>query len=84
MILELVMNILKAFLLFIISLFPTIPNVSWLTGYLVPVANAIASVDCIVDVGAVCLCMSLLLVFSHIDLVWGIIMWVVRKIPGVS
>lgn len=84
MILELVMNVLKSFLLFVIGLFPSVPNVSWLTGYLVPVANVIASVDCIVDVGTVCLCMSLLLIFSHIDLVWGIIMWVIRKIPGVS
>lgn len=84
MILEFIMNVLKSFLLFVIGLFPSIPDASWLYGSLSPVVKVIASVDSFVDVGTVGLCLSLMLVFMHIDVVWGIIMWVIRKIPGVS
>lgn len=84
MILELVMNVLKAFLLFIIGLFPVLPDMSWLTGKISPVIQLISGIDAFIDVGVFALCCSLLLIFSHVDLVWGIVMWVIRKIPGVS
>lgn len=84
MIVELIMNLLKFFLLFIIGLFPKLPDMSWLTGLITPVVSVIAKLDNFVDVGTLGLCVLVLLLFSGADLIWGVIMWVIRKIPGVS
>lgn len=78
------MNLLKFFLLFIIGLFPKLPDMSWLTGLITPVVSVIAKLDNFVDVGTLGLCVLVLLLFSGADLIWGVIMWVIRKIPGVS
>lgn len=84
MILKGILDLLKAFLLFIIGLFPTLPDMSWLIGTISPVVQVFASLNMVVDVGVLSLCIGLLFLFSNIEFVWGIIMWVVRKIPGVS
>lgn len=84
MIVELIMDLLKFFLLLIIGLFPKLPDMSWLTGLITPVISVIAKLDSFVDVGTLGLCILILLLFSSADLIWGVIMWVVRKIPGVS
>lgn len=84
MILEFVMNLLKVFLLAVIGLFPTLPSMDWLIGGIDPVFEVIGLVDHVVSIRTLALCFGVLLVASNIQFVWGIIMWVIRKIPGVS
>lgn len=84
MILELIMNALKAFLLFVIGLFPALPDMSWLSRSLSPVLGVLSGIDRFVDLGVFVLCLSLMLIISNLEFVWGIVMWVIRKIPGVS
>lgn len=84
MIVELVMNVLKSFLLFVIGLFPTLPDMSWLSRSLSPVVGVLSGIDRFIDLGTFVLCMIVLFAISNIEFVWGIIMWVIRKIPGVS
>lgn len=84
MILEFVMNLLKVFLLAVIGLFPTLPSMDWLIGGIDPIFEVIGLVDHVVSIRTLALCFGVLLVVSNIQFVWGIIMWVIRKIPGVS
>lgn len=84
MILEFVMNLLKVFLLAVIGLFPTLPSMDWLIDGIDPVFEVIGLVDHVVSIRTLALCFGVLLVVSNIQFVWGIIMWVIRKIPGVS
>ena len=73
MILEFVMNLLKVFLLAVIGLFPALPSMDWLIGGIDPVFEVIGLVDHVVSIRTLALCFGVLLV-----------VWVIRKIPGVS
>lgn len=84
MIVEAIFNLIKALVLFIIGLFPTLPDMSFLSSSIQPVINVLASIDSFVSVPLVAGCFVALIVFMNIDFVWSIIMWVIRKIPGVS
>ena len=84
MIVEAILNLLKSFLFFVIGLFPALPETSGLPTSINSVIQVIASVDYIVDVAVVGFCLTMLFLFTHIEFVWGVIMWVIRKIPGVS
>lgn len=84
MIVTAIMNLLKMLLLGIISLFPKLPDTSDLTNYVQPVFDLLRGMNQFISVSLVATCLVVLFVFANIEFVWGIIMWVVRKIPGVS
>ena len=83
MIVELILNLLKTLILFVISLFPTIPPFDMGVS-LQPFVDVVTSINSFISVPLVGICLGLLLVVTNIDFVWSMIMWVVRKIPGVE
>lgn len=85
MIIESIMNIMKSFILFIIGLFPELPDTSMLFSLTEPLREVLTSANMFIDVGVVCSCVLILLVVYNIGFLWSVVMWVVRKIPlGVS
>lgn len=84
MIVKLLLEIVKGVLLFIIGLFPALPDMSFLVQPLTAVTDLFVVINSFVSVRLVGFCLSVLVVFANIDFIWSIIMWVVRKIPGVE
>ncbi len=84
MIIQLILDLLKMFLLFIISLFPTLPDMQSLANSVNAVTDVLMSINSFVSVRLAGGCVFALLVFMNVDFMWSIIMWVVKKIPGVE
>ena len=84
MIIEGIMNVLKVVILFIIGLFPKLPDMSTLSQSVNSVTAVFSAVDSFISVSLLGFCFGVLFIFTHIDFIWSIIMWVIRKIPGVS
>jgi len=82
MITEFLLNLVRFVIVGIITIFPTIPRID--LSFLDGVFMALSMVDLFINIGVVGVCLSVILVFMNIQLIWGIIMWVVRKIPGVN
>ncbi len=66
----------------IISLLPTIPSFS--ISHLDGVFMAISTINAVIDLRVLSVCLVLLFLSMHIQLIWSIIMWVVRKIPTIE
>lgn len=84
MIVELLLDLVKSAILFIIRLFPTLPEMDFLTDSLDAVLSVLVAIDSFVSVRLFSICVVFLFAFTHIEFIWSIIMWVIRKIPGVS
>lgn len=84
MIVTLIMDLLKTFVLFLISLLPSLPASDNLIEFVKPLFGIYSNLDSFISVGTCCFCLGLLFIFCNIEFIWGIIMWIVRKIPGVS
>lgn len=84
MIVEAILNLIKLFLLGVLSLFPSIPEMGWASGVIGPVVQVFSAANHLIDLKVALLCLGAFFVFSNIQLIWGIIMWVIRKIPGVE
>lgn len=83
MIVSLILDLLKALFLFIINLFPTIPSTG-IAAFIEPAKRLIHGINLVISVPLLGTCLTLIIVFYNIRFIWSIIMWVVRKIPGVS
>lgn len=70
---------IKFIVIGIISMLPTLPtvNISYLDG----VFQALSVTDLIVNVKVLAVCLGVLFAFMSAQLIYGVIMWVVRKIP---
>lgn len=86
MIIQSLLDLVKAFILFIIGLFPTLPETQFNTlfDYLQPVADVINSADMFINIPVCVTCVGLIFLVYNARAIWSLIMWVVRKIPGVS
>lgn len=85
MIIESVMNLFKSFILFVIGLFPTLPDSSSLYGFLEPLKSVFSVADMFIDVRVVMTCFLITLLVYNVKFIWSVVMWVIRKIPlGVS
>ncbi len=82
MIVELILDVVKAVLLFLIGLFPELPDMSELLGFFEPVFELYLNVDAFISVKVLGSCVLFLIIFCNIEFIWGIVMWVLRKIPG--
>ncbi len=69
---------------FLVSLFPAFPSFEGLSVALGPVAYTIRFLDLLVSMEIVSRCLLVILVIYNIKFGWSILMWVIRKIPGVS
>ena len=82
MIVEVVCNLLMHCVLGVIGLFPTIPPID--ASFLDGVIQVFSLVDTFVSLKVVSACFVVIFLFMNIQVVWSIIMWVVRKIPGIE
>lgn len=82
MIVETICNILCACVLGAIGLFPTIPQIdtSFLSGFF----RVLSTVDAFVSLKVVSACFVIIFLFMNIQVIWSLVMWVMRKIPGIK
>ena len=69
---------------FLVKLFPTFPRFNNLAVSLNPIAYVIRFLNMFVSLQAVSRCLIAILVVYNIKFGWSILMWVIRKISGVS
>lgn len=69
---------------FLVGLFPTFPRFDNLVVTLDPIAYIIRYLDLIISMRTVSGCLLAILVVYNIKFGWSVLMWVIRKIPGVS
>lgn len=69
---------------FFVGLFPKFPSFGNLRQSQSTMLAVIAELGRFADLKTLSVCLLILLVVFNIKFVWSIIMWIVRKIPGVS
>ena len=69
---------------FLLGLFPAFPRFDSLAVTLDPVAYVIRFMDLFVSMKTVSRCLLVILIVYNIKFGWSILMWIIRKIPGVS
>ncbi len=79
-----IMELLKMFVLFLIGLVPELPDLSGLKPSVDALFSCYSNLDSFIDVRTCFVCVLALLLAANAELIWAVIMWVVRKIPGVS
>lgn len=84
MIIELIFNAIFFILNFLIGLFPRFPSFKSLEISLQPVYYVLSFLNTFISLKAVSMGLIIVLLVYNLKFVWSIIMWVVRKIPGVS
>ena len=84
MILQFLTEPLIALAEFLVSLFPAFPRFNSLAVTLDPVAYVIRFMDLFISMKTVSRCLLVILIVYNIKFGWSILMWIVRKIPGVS
>lgn len=86
MIIQALLDLIKVFILFVIGLFPTMPEAQFNTlfVYLSPVADVINTADIFIDISVCVFCVVIIFLVYNARAIWSLIMWVVRKIPRVS
>lgn len=84
MILQFLAEPLIALTEFLVGLFPAFPRFDSLAVTLDPVAYVIRFMDLFVSMKTVSRCLLVILIVYNIKFGWSILMWIIRKIPGVS
>lgn len=84
MILEFLCSILFSLAHFFIGLIPKFPSFEQLNLSLSPLFYVMKLINLFVSVSLLSKCMIIILIVYNIKFVWSILMWLVRKIPGVS
>ncbi|WMJ84287.1 hypothetical protein ACS3UN_07980 [Oscillospiraceae bacterium LTW-04] len=84
MIVEGILNLLKTLVLFVLNLFPDLPDTSFVNGFFDPVVKVINNANVWIHVPTVSTCFVLILLCYNARAIWSVVMWVIRKIPGVS
>lgn len=69
---------------FLVGLFPAFPRFDNLVVTLDPIAYVIRFLNLFVSMQMVSRCLLIILIIYNIKFGWSILMWVVRKIPGMS
>ena len=84
MILQFLAEPLIALAEFLVGLFPAFPRFDSLAVTLDPVAYVIRFMDLFVSMKTVSRCLLVILIVYNIKFGWSILLWIIRKIPGVS
>jgi len=69
---------------FLVGLFPSFPRFDNLAVTLDPFAYVIRFLDMFISLKLVSRCLLIILLVYNIKFGWSVLMWVIRKIPGVS
>lgn len=84
MILEFIFNLLFALANFIVGLFPAFPSFDSLNVTLAPLLYVLRMVNMFISIRLIGACLMIILIVYNIKFVWSILMWIIKKIPGVS
>ena len=84
MIIEFFFDIIFGFLEFLIGCFPEFPDFSILNVALSPLFYVLKLINNFVSVPLLGRCGLIILFVYNIKFAWSIVMWLIRKIPGVS
>ena len=85
MIFEGLLSIFRSIALFVINLIPPMNNVgNWVNTSLDPLFDVIIAANMFINVPVMAGCFLAVVMVSNAQLLWGILMWIVRKIPGVN
>ncbi|NBK20137.1 hypothetical protein D7Y41_34005 [Anaerotruncus sp. 1XD22-93] len=84
MIVEFFCNLFFSLLHFLINLFPKFPSFNGLNVSLSPLLYVVRFINMFVSFAVVSRCLLIILIVYNLKFVWSIIMWLIRKIPGVS
>lgn len=82
MIIEAILNAMFAVILGVVNLFPTLPKIE--ITFLDGIFQVFSLVDTFVSLKTVSYCLVTVFFFMNIEVVWSVIMWVVRKIPSIN
>lgn len=84
MIVEFICDILFNLLHFLVGLFPKFPSFDRLSVSLSSIFYVLRFINNFINLKAVSIGLIIILLVYNIKIVWSILMWLVRKIPGVS
>lgn len=85
MILGALLTIFKWIALFIISLIPKFPDYSSIASTsLEPILETIHTASSFVSMQLFVSCLLIIFIMHNIEFIFSLLMWIVRKIPGVS
>ena len=82
MVVEAILNVIRFLLIGLIGLLPRVPTVN--LDFLDGVFMLLSLTNLLVDVRVLAGCLATIFLVFNIEFFWGLIMWVVRKIPGVN
>ena len=82
MIVQGVLSLVKLLLSGLFAIIPDIPAFD--TGSLDGFFDIIQTANAFIDFKAVGICLGVILVIYNINFIWSLVMWVIRKIPGIS
>lgn len=69
---------------FLVNLCPAFPRFDALATALSPIAYVIRFLDLFISMQTVSRCLLVILIIYNIKFGWSVLMWVLRKIPGIS
>lgn len=84
MIIEFFCNILFTLVRFFLNIIPRFPSFESLNVSLAPLFYVIRFVNVFISLRVVSIGLVLVLIVYNIKFVWSILMWLIKKIPGVS
>lgn len=84
MIVEGIFNAFFGLAKFLVGLIPQSPSFQELYVSLQPILYVIKMINMFVSVRSIGVCLGIVLIVYNIKFVWSIVMWILRKIPGVS
>ena len=78
------MALLKALILIFLGLFPKLPAFTFMLDSMQSFVDLIHAANLAISIPVAGTCLLLIIICYNLRAVWSVIMWVVRKIPGVS
>lgn len=84
MIVQFFCDLFFSLLHFLINLFPKFPSFNSLNVSLSPLLYVVRLLNIFVSFPVVSKCLLVVLVIYNLKFIWSILMWLLRKIPGVS
>lgn len=79
-----IMDLLKKLILFIIGLFPDFPSMSFVREYIDTFVSVMKTLNRFISIPTLGVCLLAIIICYNARAIWSIVMWVIRKIPGVE
>lgn len=84
MIVEFICNFLFDLAYFFVNLLPRFPSFQQIDASLQPILHVIKMINMFIPMRYVSICLGLVLIVYNLKFGWSLLMWILRKIPGVS